>query len=177
MHNSNEKIRNKSKTEIRTSAISGKGKFASQKIALGEYITTLSGELIHSDPNINHLCVKFDITGDDPLQIGDAMFLVLNLESKTINHSCNPNTGLKNQSDLYALREIQPNEEITYDYSTTSGTNDTWTMPCACQSDNCRKVIGNVLTIPPAKLIQYICQDALPQFIREQLKKAGRLIK
>jgi hypothetical protein len=174
--NSTKNIQNTNKTEIRTSAISGKGTFATQKIMFGEYITTLSGELVQSDPNINGLCAKFGISGDDPLQIDDAQFLILDPQSKTINHSCSPNTGLRNKSDLYAVREINANEEITYDYSTTSGTNDTWTMKCGCHSEVCRNVIGNVLTIPASIMAKYLVLDALPMFIRKQLKKAGRLL-
>jgi len=176
VNNSTKDIQNTSKTEIRTSAISGKGKFAKQKIMFGEYITTLSGELVHSDPDITSVCDKFGVSGDDPLQIDDEQFLVLDHESKTINHSCNPNAGLRNKSDLYAIREINADEEITYDYSTTSGTNDTWTMNCGCNTEVCRKTIGNVLTIPASIMAKYIALDALPMFIRKQIKKAGRLI-
>lgn len=176
MNNSTNEIHNSSKTEIRTSNISGKGKFAKQKIAFGEYITTLSGELVHTRPDITDLCSKFGVSGDDPLQIDDALFLVLDHESKTINHSCNPNAGIRNNSDLYAIREINADEEITYDYSTTSGTDDKWTMKCGCKSEICRKVIGSVLTIPDAVIAKYICLNALPEFIKKQLKKMGRLV-
>jgi len=167
VNNSIKEIRNRNKTEIKSSSISGKGTFATEKITFGEYITTLTGEPVHSDP---------DISGDDPLQVDDALFLILNHPSKTINHACNPNAGLRNKSDLYALREIKIGEEITYDYSTTSGTNDKWTMQCGCHSETCRKTIGNVLSIPDAVLTKYICLDALPLFIRKQLKKIGRLL-
>ena len=176
MNNSTKEICNTSKVEIKSSAISGLGTFATQKIAFGEYITTLSGEHVHSDPDITKVCKKFKVSGDDPLQIDDALFLILNHQSKTINHACNPNAGLRNKSDLYAIREINIGEEITYDYSTTSGTNDKWTMQCECHSETCRKTIGNVLTIPDAILTKYICLNALPLFIRKQLKKIGRLL-
>jgi len=167
-------VNDTSKIEIRTSNISGKGTFARRNILCGEYITTLSGKPVNTDPDVAQICAEFGISGDDPLQIDDAVFLVLDHASKTINHSCNPNTGLRNKSDLYAIRNISIDEEITYDYSTTSGINDTWTMNCGCASEICRKIIGNVLSIPPLTISRYFKLDVLPDFIKTQLsKKAG----
>ena len=172
MHHSTQEVVSTSKTEIKVSGISGKGTFAKVKINPGEYIFTLWGELVQSDPNVDHLCTQYGVSGDDPLQVGDAQFVICNHESKTINHSCNPNTGLRNTSDLYAIREINPGEEITYDYSTTSGVNDVWTMSCGCGSEACRKIIGNALTIPPIIIAKYANLDVIPDFIRQQLRQA-----
>lgn len=169
MRNFNKEVIESQKFEIRDSDISGKGTFATQNFACGEYITTLTGEPIIT-PDIADYCQEKGISGDDPLQVGDSLFLILNHDSKTINHSCQPNAGIRNKSDLYATRDISVDEEITYDYSTTSSKNDTWTMPCQCPSDICRKVIGNVLTIPEATLNRYINANALPDYIKEQLK-------
>jgi len=163
------------KVEVRTSNISGNGTFAKETIASGEYITTLSGDPVITDPNVTDLCLKLGISGDDPLQIDDALFLILNYASKTINHSCNPNAGIRNQSDLYALKDINIDEEITYDYSITSGVNDTWAMSCGCSSEICRQTIGNILTIPLDTLSKYLELNALPDFIKSQLRKAGKL--
>lgn len=176
MHNSIKEIADPAKIEIRESDISGMGTFALKRIAPFEYIFTLSGELINTSPDVDHLCQKHGITGDDPLQIGDELFLVCNHASKTINHSCYPNTGLRNESDMYAIREILPGDEITYDYSTTSGINDTWTMSCGCSAEVCRKVVGNALTIPIATLTKYKSLNILPDFIKRQLRKAGKLL-
>lgn len=160
--------------EVRTSNISGKGTFAKKKIACGEYITTLSGEAVISGTDVSELCANLGITGDDPLQIDDTLFLILNYASKTINHSCNPNAGVRNRSDLYAIRDIDIDEEITYDYSTTSGTNDAWTMFCECQANHCRDVIGNILSLPSHVLEKYQAENALPDFIKKQLANIRR---
>jgi hypothetical protein len=168
--NSIREIAASSKTEIRTSSISGKGCFAREKIAQGEYLFTLSGEIIQSDPDVTALCMQLGISADDPLQIDDAQFLICNLEAKTINHSCEPNACLRNQRDLYAIRDINVDEEITYDYSTTSGTNDKWVMSCGCGSALCRKVVGNVLTLPAIIIAKYIRLNAFPNFISRQIQ-------
>ena len=158
------------KIEIKPSSISGKGTFAIEPIAKGEYITTLTGELVHTK-DINKLSASLGLAENDPLQIEDETFIFLDYESKVINHACTPNAGIRNKSDLYALRDISVGEEITYDYSTTVGTNDSLNMTCSCHSSQCRQTIGNILTIPTATLKQYRELDALPAFIKRQLAR------
>lgn len=160
------------KVEVRSSSISGKGTFARKKIVRGEFILTLTGKPVIPS-KLSIAGPEFGVTVDDPLQIDDEMLLILDYASKTINHSCEPNAGMRNQTNLFALKEIQANEEITYDYSTTSGINDTWTMPCCCKSQQCRKQIGNVLTLPRETLLHYLNCLALPNYLIRQLENVG----
>lgn len=173
MHNDTREESDNLKIEVRASTISGKGTFAKIKIPSGTSITTLTGKPIVTEDVTAEICAELGISGDDPLQIGDALFLILNYESKTINHSCNPNAGIKNQSDLYAIKDIDINDEITYDYSTTSGVNDKWTMKCGCETETCRRKIGNILSIPFMTLKTYIQLNILPDYIKQQLEKSG----
>ncbi|VVC76585.1 hypothetical protein AQUSIP_19020 [Aquicella siphonis] len=160
--------------EIRSSGISGKGSFAARYIKRGEFIIALAGEAIVTQDVEPH-CAGLGISGDDPLQIGDKVFLILDYKSKTINHSCQPNAGIRYKSELYAVRDIQAGEEITYDYSTTSGILDKWTMNCGCHANGCRQTIGNVLSIPSETLDHYLNLNVLPDYIKLQLKLSGRL--
>ena len=36
-----------------------------------------------------------------------------------INHSCNPNSGIKNSVKIVAMKNIRRDEEVTFDYSTS----------------------------------------------------------
>lgn len=175
-----------SKTEIRSSNISGQGTFAKKKISAGEYITTLTG-IVMTTVEAKKICLAKGISDDDPLQIGDNLYLILDHSSKVINHSCNPNASLRNISDLYALRDINTGEEITYDYSTSVGINDqiinnhthgthAWSMECHCGSDNCRKNIGDISTLPPDTLKKYLTLNAFQDFIKRQILKMNVLI-
>jgi hypothetical protein len=107
----------------------------------------------------------------DPLQIEEDLHLVLNPIARTFNHSCIPNAGIRNSNQLFAFRDIEMDEEITYDYSSTVGTNVEWWMPCHCMTGDCRGEVGNVLTIPPEVLESYVRADLLPDFIKRQLGK------
>jgi hypothetical protein len=119
---------------IKETKTKGKGVFASEKILNGQTIWLLDGEIISYED-----CLHRVETGteniDDPLQIDERLYIDLDEVSRTFNHSCNPSAGLRKQSELFALRDIQKDEEITYDYSTIVWPNitpDIWTMKCKC---------------------------------------------
>ena len=60
-----------------------------------------------------------------------------------INHSCDPNCETTVEEDrvfVHAVREIQPGEELTYDYNLRPGDPDDRPedYPCRCGSSLCR---------------------------------------
>ena len=155
----------------------GLGVFAGEDIKKGQTIKVLSGEVITFDE-----CIKRIKSGEeaqtDTLQIGLELDMDLDDLSRTFNHSCTPNAGLRNISELFALEDISAGQEITYDYSATVGPNvpaSVWTMQCHCGSRQCRKVIGNVLSLPDAVLERYKKLGALQDYILAELKKITKL--
>jgi hypothetical protein len=61
-----------------------------------------------------------------------------------INHSCDPNAEVSWTGDiatLVAIRNIDPGEEITFDYGTVIPSGDNFTFSCSCGAVNCRKMI------------------------------------
>ncbi|OGH13629.1 MAG: hypothetical protein A3H50_03110 [Candidatus Levybacteria bacterium RIFCSPLOWO2_02_FULL_37_10] len=160
------------KTYIGDSKLEGKGTFAKHLLKKSEHIKTLSGEIITLDEVWKRI-ENSEENYDDPLNLNEELFLDLDEPSRQINHSCNPNAGMRGQSELFAIRDINPNEEITYDYSTTVGTHipsEIWHMKCNCGEKNCRKVIANVLSIPKKQLEEYKKLGALQDYIFKQLK-------
>lgn len=66
---------------------------------------------------------------------------------RNVNHSCNPNAGFKGLFKLVAMRDIEADEEIVYDYDMTE--NSDWVMEgCRCGSENCRKIICGYRFLP-----------------------------
>ena len=60
-----------------------------------------------------------------------------------INHSCDPNCEVTSDLQLVALRDIVPDEEITYDYiAAEHGLDSDYEMVCTCGALNCRAKIG-----------------------------------
>ena len=148
----------------------GKGSFAPTDIKAGTKILTFQGKLVDGK-EINRRIENGEERLDDPLQIGNDSFLDLNDDSYYINHSCDPNTVLSGIADLIALKDIKKGEEIAYDYSSSVGVgiDVNWQMDCGCKSSNCRKKIGNVLSIPKDQLEKYHKAGGLQNYIRRQL--------
>ncbi len=71
---------------------------------------------------------------------------VMALPAILINHSCEANTGIKDNDqgvfDFYAVTPIRAGEQLTWDYGAaefeTLTTNDIF-MNCLCGSQRCRK--------------------------------------
>jgi len=134
------------KLEVRDTKKYGKGIFAGENIKRSQLIYVLNGEKISLEELVRRVTDGNEKI-DDPLQIGRKTYIDLDRLSRSLNHSCNPNAGLKKKSALISLRNIKKGEEITYDYSATIAPT-LWSMKCKCSSKNCRKVLGDVLTAP-----------------------------
>lgn len=81
-----------------------------------------------------------------------------------MNHSCEPNAGVVDDTVLIALRDIAPGEEITFDYSTTMS-EQLETMQCLCGQATCRRVIGDFHDLPRAVKDRYLAARLVQQFI------------
>ncbi|MFA5935198.1 MAG: SET domain-containing protein-lysine N-methyltransferase [Candidatus Paceibacterota bacterium] len=164
------------KIEVKDTNKYGLGVFAKEIIKKGEAIHTLKGEEITGAVG-DKMVVDGLLNNDDPLQVDDDNYFILDNLSHAFNHSCEPNAALKDVSTLFALRDIKEGEEITYDYSTTVGPdNFTFTTMnnCLCGSTKCRKSLGNVLSIPEDILKFYKETGALQNYIVKALKNINK---
>lgn len=146
----------------------GRGVFAVGPILKGTRIATMTGKSMEWDAVAALIRAK-KVRLDDPFQIGEDTFVLLDRIPRLFNHSCEPNAGIRTKDSLVALRDISPGEEITYDYSTVVCTHSTWNMRCKCGSPVCRKKIGNILSIPKKVLEGYIRARVIPPFFRKEL--------
>ena len=154
----------------------GMGVFAGEAIRKGTRITTLRGEIIGFEKCLERIRAGEEAQADS-LQVGLERDMDLDEYSRTFNHSCQPNAGLRGTSELVAIRDIQPGAEVTYDYSATVGPNipaELWTMRCRCGAENCRQSIGNVLTIPEKQIDRYRQAGALQDWICDELDAIAR---
>jgi hypothetical protein len=79
------------------------------------------------------------------LQVDDDAFLVSQVEGPAdwVNHSCDPNAGLRGQITLVAMRDIAAGEEICFDYA-MSDVSDYDEFECRCGAIGCRgRVTGS----------------------------------
>jgi len=118
----------------------GLGVFAAHRFAAGELVLRPTGRVLDYQTMYS---IQFDwerhLDPDPP--------------AKYLNHSCNPNlgvhTGVDGLPEFYALREIQPDEQVTFDYAMTeymhyprSAPELDFSLECCCESPNCLGRLG-----------------------------------
>lgn len=90
--------------------------------------------------------------------------------SREMNHSCDPNTWWSGSITLVARRDIQPGDEVTYDYSTADLDHE-FEMECSCGSLRCRGTISNRDYLDPEWQRQYGAN--LPPHMLAAIERAG----
>jgi uncharacterized protein len=158
------------KVKVRTTKRYGRGVFASQKIKKGEEIAAFDGPIYDDDfpawtkDIINHA-----------IQIGPTVWRDSCGIARLINHSCNPNCGIKKRTHIVAMRPIEKGEEITWDYEMTE-MNDWWRMKCQCGAPSCRKNIGDHKNMPEEVRRKYkgFISEWILDFERSQQKRKRR---
>lgn len=131
--------------EVKNLSLSGKGIFANKKILKDDIISVFGGYVITRQEELL-LPEEFN---DEGVQIGENFIMGIKDASELedasyINHSCNPNAGYKGQIFLVAMRDIMPDEEITFDYAMClfhMEGEEKYSFECACNSNDCRKII------------------------------------
>src|SRR3989344_5622275 len=123
------------------SRIEGRGLFAVKPIREGEIVAIKGGHIIFWKTLKKHE----KLIGASYLQINDN-FVLAPLTKREIekvmmflNHSCNPNVGVRGEITFVAMRDIKVGEELTIDYAMID--DDNYRMRCNCGARNCRKVI------------------------------------
>lgn len=127
-------------------AKAGRGVFAREFIPEGELLIVWGGDIVEREAwqyltdQQQHLSVLVE----------DGLYLVSFREGEAdwINHSCDPNAWLVGQITVFARRDIQPGEEVCFDYATVDNFPD-YTFECGCGSPICRKQFtGNHWKLP-----------------------------
>lgn len=158
----------------RRSEIAGNGAFATRTHKAGSVVMKLTGKRTRGSA-VDRLIARGVLRQDDPFELGDDLYLVLDHTPLMANHSCNPNTGVRGVNTLIALRAIKSGEEITYDYSTVVGKSEphesTWVLRCRCGAPRCRKRIGSWETIASRRLAYYKRKRVLPAFVLAQIRE------
>ena len=87
-----------------------------------------------------------------------------------LNHSCNPNVGIRGQVSFVAMRDIRRGEELTYDW--TMENPGKWSFKCNCGEKNCRMTItGNDWKLPN---LQKRYKGFFLAFVQKKLDKLSK---
>lgn len=118
----------------------GLGSFAADAIPRGTVIAAFGG-VASSLAGLNEFPAE---RISRSIQVEADLFLVGPVTREPgdiINHSCSPNCGMRNATQVVAMRDIALGEELTFDYATTD------TLPydefeCTCGSNICRRRVS-----------------------------------
>lgn len=119
----------------------GQGLFAAEDIKKDEFIAEFDGKVYEADEVMD---LPEEIA-NHAVQVERHKWVGSNFACN-INHSCNPNCGIKGLFQIVAMRDIRKGEELFYDYEMTEDSN--WRMECHCGEPNCRKIIGAYRNMP-----------------------------
>jgi len=147
-----------------TSRIDGLGICAGENIKKGDVIQHIKGK------------VRFKINKNkrDALSHPNWVGLKKNkwidpdYPNKYLNHSCNPNAGIRGSVTMVAIKNINEGEEITVDYSIIEG-DHMWEMECKCGEKNCRKIIRSVQFLSERQFKKYL--PYVPKYFQEIHKR------
>jgi hypothetical protein len=144
----------------------GKGLIATQKILKGTTITKLrKGNPFHFQDTLG-----MGNKESHSLQVGPEEYIMCPTPFLYSNHSCDPNGGLTANLHMIALRDIEPGEEICWDYS-TSMMERSWEMVCHCGSPLCRGVVRDFDLLPVHIQSKYLQLQIVLPFIQDLLLK------
>ena len=126
--------------EVRTTEHSGEGVFATRRFDVGETVLVRPIER-RLDANTSHA-----------FQVGTNEFVLLGGFGPKVNHSCDPNCGVRlseaDTVDLVARRMIMPGEEIAIDYAMNNYSIEYFPRSCQCGSEVCRGSVSGWKDLP-----------------------------
>ena len=130
------------KTEVRDSKIHGRGLFAIADVAKDEIVAIKGGHIADRKTLREKIA---PVIGPVEIQIDDDLFIAPVSEGERessmlyLNHSCDPNGGVRGEITFVAMRNISGGEELTHDWAMTD--DEDYSMECNCGASDCRKVL------------------------------------
>jgi uncharacterized protein len=124
------------------SAIEGRGLAAIAPIVKDEIVAIKGGHIVDT-ATLRGLPARLQ---NSDVQIADVFHLVALQDAEYepvmlyLNHSCEPNVGFAGNIVLVAMRDINPNEELTTDYALFDDYDGS--MSCRCGTSSCRGIIN-----------------------------------
>ena len=127
------------KAQARPAGEKGWGSFLIEPVAKGETVAAFGGWMVAREvlSTMSH-----DRQGRS-IQVDEDLYLVSSDTPEPgdmLNHSCDPNCGLSGSSLLVAMRDIEPGEELTFDYAMCDAS-DYDEFRCLCEQPNCRELV------------------------------------
>ena len=150
--------------EVKETLNKGKGVFALRDFEKDEFILYIGGKVVETDHPDSFPKDVQDHWYPIGLENGKRRYVLPRSPWMYLNHSCEPNAGIKNNKNIVAMKFIKKGEEILIDY--TMNNIDAWTMKCKCGSKNCRRIISTFDKLDERTQIKY--KDYVADVVKEK---------
>lgn len=149
---------------IATSPINGKGIRSGENIKRGEVIQPIKGKMKF----MTIKCKNDSLSNPNWIGVAKNQWIDPGKPFKFLNHSCNPNAGVRGKINIVAIKDIKEGEEITLDYSIVEG-DSSWEMKCECGAPNCRSIIRSIQFLPKENYHEYM--PFIPTYFKKVYEK------
>lgn len=147
--------------KVRPNGKLGLAVFATSNIPAGTRIAIFEGETYRSDTALS----LPSIMRDHAIQIGanEYVFGRKGL-AHCICHSCDPNCGVRGLTEIFAVKDIREDEQITWDYRCSENSN--WVLEtCLCGSARCTGSVRNYDSLPNKIKAEYLSKNMVSDWL------------
>lgn len=139
--------------------------FATEDIPAGERIAIFTGEKYYSKTALG----LPEIMRNHAIQTGPEEFVFgYKGLAQCLCHSCDPNCGIRNRTELYTVKPVSQGEQLTWDYRCSENSN--WVLKtCLCGADRCTGSITNFDSLPPDMKNEYLSKSMVSDWITSTL--------
>jgi len=147
----------------------GLAAFATTNIAAGERIAVFTGERYQSETALGLPAIM----RDHAIQTGPKEYVFGHKGlAHRLCHSCDPNCGIRNRTEIFAVRAISAGEELTWDYRCSENSN--WVLEkCLCGTERCTGRVGGFDSLPAEMKSEYLSQSMVSEWILSTLAARG----
>lgn len=139
--------------------------FAAEDIPAGTRIAVFTGERYQSETALG----LPKIMRDHAIQTGPQEFVFgYKGLAHRLCHSCEPNCGIRNKTEIFAVRDIISGEQLTWDYRCSENSN--WVLEtCLCGTERCTGTVANFDSLPEDMKSEYLSKDMVSEWIISHL--------
>jgi len=154
-----------SRLTVRPNGKLGLAVFATDDIPANTRIAVFTGETYQSDTALG----LPEIMRDHAIQIGSNEYVYgYKGLAHCLCHSCHPNCGIRNFTEIFTIRDILKGEQLSWDYRCSENSN--WVLEeCLCNTARCTGRVGNFDSLPPNLKTEYLSKSMVSEWILSKL--------
>ena len=146
---------------VRRNGKLGLAVFATKNIAAGTRIAVFTGEKYTAKTALGLPAIM----RDHAIQIGPEEFVFgYKGLAHRLCHSCNPNCGIRELTEIFSIRDITQGEQLTWDYRCSENSN--WVLEeCLCGAERCTGTVTNFDSLPVDMKSEYLSKFMVSEWI------------